>query len=69
MRGHFKDQYTLGPILSTCSLSELRICWTVEEELEYNVKILRKDALQESEVALFEAELLVIKGIRSPYII
>lgn len=67
-RGPFQDQYTLGPILKLSAMGEERTCWTVKDEYEFHVKIVRKENLDPQEVYLFEYELSILKKLRHPNI-
>lgn len=67
--GKFKDNYSLGKIIGTGQLGEVRKCkHKLSEELRA-VKIIRKEKMNETEQQFFEGELATLKSLDHPNII
>lgn len=67
--GKFKDHYSLGKVIGTGALGEVRKCKHKTTDILRAVKIIKKEKMNETEQKFFEGELATLKKLDHPNII
>lgn len=68
-KGKFKDHYSIGKIIGTGALGEVRKCKHKATDILRAVKIIKKAEMNETEQNFFEGELATLKQLDHPNII
>lgn len=68
-KGKFKDHYSVGKVIGSGALGEVRKCKHKETENLRAVKIIKKEQMNETEQKFFEGELETLRMLDHPHII